>query len=64
MTADALPVTREQLVMWPSCEDCKSTGVVPGRDGAWPAECTACQTRRANAVTKARADLRAARRST
>jgi hypothetical protein len=46
--------------MWPTCSNCKSTGVAQEGDG-WPVECLACKRRREEAVKKAQADLKKAR---
>ncbi len=51
----------EQFVMWPTCSDCKNTGVSQEGKTGWPIECLTCKTRRENAVRKAQADLRARR---
>ena len=55
-------ITRwEQLVMWPTCTDCRSTGVA-AEEGRWPVECLNCKSRREQAVKKAQADLKKVRR--
>ncbi len=49
------------LVVWPECSDCRSTGVAKEDSTGWPVECSTCITRRRRAVTKAQTDLRKVR---
>ena len=48
------------LVVWPECATCRSTGVAQEGTTGWPIQCPMCSTRRANAVKKAMADHRKA----
>lgn len=50
--------TWEMHVVWPKCEECRSTGVSVDPKTKWPVECPRCRVGRENAIKKAKAARR------